>query len=170
MEQSTNLSCFLIKLPSVTRKTKVDKLKLDPSPDESCPTLPLVRDIRTLDILCAAKTNAKWVHSIATPCRKMVFGLGFRVARWLICIPKIPVLVYIFWKMLVYFMALWIFSGHLEYFTAIWYVLWPFGIFYGHFWSFGIIVRVWYVIPRKIWQPCLVSSQIGCRSHVRKKD
>jgi hypothetical protein len=29
------------------------------------------------------------------------------------------------------------FTGHLEYFTAIWYNLWPFGIFY----SFGMFVR-----------------------------
>jgi hypothetical protein len=38
------------------------------------------------------------------------------------------------WKMLVYFMALF------EYFTAIWYILWPFVIFYGHLvnlWKFG---------------------------------
>jgi hypothetical protein len=47
---------------------------------------------------------------------------------------------------LVYFTAMWykscpfgiflwpfgIFYGHLVYFTAIWYILWPFGIFYGH--------------------------------------
>jgi hypothetical protein len=34
-----------------------------------------------------------------------------------------------------------IFLGLLEYFTAIWYILWPFGIFYGHLvflWPFGI--------------------------------
>jgi hypothetical protein len=43
------------------------------------------------------------------------------------------------WKMLVYFMAIWnilwpfgIIYGHLEYFMAIWYNLWPFGIIYGH--------------------------------------
>jgi hypothetical protein len=42
-----------------------------------------------------------------------------------------------FWYM--YFMVilyiLWsfgIFYGHLVYFTAIWYILWSFGIFYGH--------------------------------------
>jgi hypothetical protein len=39
---------------------------------------------------------------------------------------------------------------HLEYFTVIWYV----------FWSFVIFSQFWYVVPRKIWQPCkyLVSS------------
>jgi hypothetical protein len=43
------------------------------------------------------------------------------------------------WKMLVYFMAIWyilwlygIFYGHLVYFMAIWYILWLFGIFFGH--------------------------------------
>jgi hypothetical protein len=33
-----------------------------------------------------------------------------------------------------------IFYGHLMYFTAIWYILWQFGIFLP-------------VAPRKIWQP-----------------
>jgi hypothetical protein len=43
-----------------------------------------------------------------------------------------------------------IFYGHLEYFTAIWYILWP----------FGNVVVIWYIFPRfgiylsrKIWQP-----------------
>jgi hypothetical protein len=43
-----------------------------------------------------------------------------------------------------------IFYGHLEYFTAIWYNLWPFGIFCGnlvYFLRFGMFG------PRKIWQP-----------------
>jgi hypothetical protein len=31
----------------------------------------------------------------------------------------------------------------LAYFTAIWYILWLFGIF----------LLFWYVVPRKIWQP-----------------
>jgi hypothetical protein len=30
------------------------------------------------------------------------------------------------------------------YFMAIWYILWSFGIFF----------PFWYVVPRKIWQPC----------------
>jgi hypothetical protein len=34
--------------------------------------------------------------------------------------------------------------GQLAYITAIWYILWPFGIF----------LPFWYVIKRKIWQPC----------------
>jgi hypothetical protein len=52
-------------------------------------------------------------------------------------------------------MAIWnilrpfgIFYGHLEYITAIWYILW----------AFGNLVAVWYISPRfgiskKIWQP-----------------
>jgi hypothetical protein len=43
-----------------------------------------------------------------------------------------------------------IFYGHLEYFTAIWYILWP----------FGNVVVIWYIFPlfgilcqEKIWQP-----------------
>jgi hypothetical protein len=52
--------------------------------------------------------------------------------------------------------------------TAIRYILWSFGVFYGHkvyFWPFGIVLVIWYiswpfgifvtfwfVVPRKIWQ------------------
>jgi hypothetical protein len=64
---------------------------------------------------------------------------------------------------LVYFMAVWyilwpfgIFYDHLEYSMAIWYILWPFGIFYGHLVYFVndicIFSRFEYVLPRKIWQ------------------
>jgi hypothetical protein len=45
-----------------------------------------------------------------------------------------------------------IFYNHLEYFTAIWYNLWPFGIVCGrlvYFYHFGMLG------PREIWQPCL---------------
>jgi hypothetical protein len=41
--------------------------------------------------------------------------------------------------------------GHFVDFTAIWYVLWPFGnsvVILVYFFQF------WYVAPRKIWQPC----------------
>jgi hypothetical protein len=34
---------------------------------------------------------------------------------------------------------------------AIGYVLWPFGIFKVNWYSFS---PLWYVTPRKIWQPC----------------
>jgi hypothetical protein len=44
-------------------------------------------------------------------------------------------------------MAIWyilwpfgIFYGHLVYFMAIWYILWSFGIFYGH-------LVIWYIFP-----------------------
>jgi hypothetical protein len=40
-----------------------------------------------------------------------------------------------------------IFYGHLVHFTAIWYILW----------SFSIFSTFWYVVPRKIWQPCFAS-------------
>jgi hypothetical protein len=49
------------------------------------------------------------------------------------------------WKMLVNFMA-------------IWSIVLLFGIFYGHFVYFVVILAYfyafWYVVPRKIWQPC----------------
>jgi hypothetical protein len=58
--------------------------------------------------------------------------------------------------------------------VAIWYILWPFGIFYCHLvyfvaiWyillSFGIYFSYWYVAPRKIWQSCLQpGSEFTCQ-------
>jgi hypothetical protein len=41
----------------------------------------------------------------------------------------------------------WYFFGYLEYFTAIWYILWPLGRFC------GLLLHFWYVVPGKIWQP-----------------
>jgi hypothetical protein len=53
------------------------------------------------------------------------------------------------WKMLVYF-------------VAIRYILWPSGIFCGHFGIFcGCLVYfmvIWNVAPRKIWQPCFETA------------
>jgi hypothetical protein len=43
---------------------------------------------------------------------------------------------------------------HLEYFTAIWYNLWPFGIVIGHLLYFS---RFGMFGPRKIWQPWFAS-------------
>jgi hypothetical protein len=43
-----------------------------------------------------------------------------------------------------------IFNYHLIHLTAIWYYMWPFGIFYSHLVYF---FTSWYVAPRKIWQP-----------------
>jgi hypothetical protein len=68
------------------------------------------------------------------------------------------------WKM--YFMATWyillpfrIFCGHLVYFVDSCYILWPVAEFCGHLlYLYGYLVCVfpfWYVVPRKIWQPCL---------------
>jgi hypothetical protein len=42
------------------------------------------------------------------------------------------------------------FYGHLEYFTALWYNFWPFGIISGHLVNFS---RFGVFGPRKIWQP-----------------
>jgi hypothetical protein len=47
---------------------------------------------------------------------------------------------------------------HLEYFTDIWYNLWPFGIVCGHlvyFSHFGMFG------PREIWQPCCVPMKLS---------
>jgi hypothetical protein len=65
-----------------------------------------------------------------------------------------------------------------------WYILWPFGIFFGHLvyfmniWFhlclFGTFFRFWYHATRKIWQPCSGQRQtinlfavnsLPCRTH-----
>jgi hypothetical protein len=47
------------------------------------------------------------------------------------------------WKMLVFY-------DYLEYFTSIWYYLWPFGMIFGHLVLFS---QIGMFGPRKIWQP-----------------
>jgi hypothetical protein len=56
-----------------------------------------------------------------------------------------------------------LFYGHLVYFTAIWYILRPFGIFYGHlvyFWQFGtnilMPIGISYTVLVGIFDPVLV--------------
>jgi hypothetical protein len=49
------------------------------------------------------------------------------------------------WK-LVYFMAIYLFYGHLIYFTTVCYILWLFGIFCGYLEYFSMF---WYVVLRK---------------------
>jgi hypothetical protein len=44
---------------------------------------------------------------------------------------------------------------HLEYFTAIWYNLWPFGIIYGRLEQFVVI---WYILPNLV---CLDQEKSG---------
>jgi hypothetical protein len=50
------------------------------------------------------------------------------------------------------------------YFMAIWSILWPFGLFYGHLVYFVVIWYVfflfWYFMPRKIWQPCVDANAL----------
>jgi hypothetical protein len=60
--------------------------------------------------------------------------LWSRVARWCILIPKIAILGQ-FWRAFEW--KLGIFYDHLEYFTAIWYNLWPSGIVCSHFACFS---------------------------------
>jgi hypothetical protein len=43
-----------------------------------------------------------------------------------------------------------IFYGHLAYFKVNWKILWPFGTFCINL----VFSPFWYVVPRKIWQPC----------------
>jgi hypothetical protein len=41
----------------------------------------------------------------------------------------------------------------IAYFKAIWYILWQFAVFCGHLVYF---FPFWYVVQRKIWQPCIL--------------
>jgi hypothetical protein len=49
------------------------------------------------------------------------------------------------------------FYGHMVYFSDILYILWPFGIFCGHF---SIFFLFWFAVPRKIWQLCFQRSPL----------
>jgi hypothetical protein len=72
------------------------------------------------------------------------------------------------WKILVYFTAIWyilwpfgILYGHLVYCMVNWYILWPFGIFYGHLvcFTYGRLVyfmAIWYIFGHFV-----VSSYFG---------
>jgi hypothetical protein len=74
------------------------------------------------------------------PHNKYITCCFVRVARWYIFIPKILICPH--------FGEPWngnegIVYGHLEYFTAMWYILLPFGIFYGHLVYF---MAIWYIL------------------------
>jgi hypothetical protein len=72
------------------------------------------------------------------------------------------------WNMLLYY------YGNVEYFTPIWYHLWPFRIICGHLVHFS---RFGMIAPRKIWQPwnrtvicsCKIFLQIFRRNIYRKR-
>jgi hypothetical protein len=49
-----------------------------------------------------------------------------------------------------------IFYGHLEYFTAIWLIIWPFGTVVVNWYTY--FPSLWYIMSRKIWQPCAQPS------------
>jgi hypothetical protein len=72
---------------------------------------------------------------------------------WLFFKPKIPIWVHFGGPGME---NVFIFYDHLEYFMAIWYILWQFGIVCGqlvYFSYFGMFGR------RKIWQPCCGRGQ-----------
>jgi hypothetical protein len=86
--------------------------------------------------------------SVLSKCSFMqTIPVSFMVARWFVFNPKIPI-----WEK---------FSGPQV--GKCWYILWPFGIFYGYLGysmtirqilcSFGTFFQFWYHAPRKIWQP-----------------
>jgi hypothetical protein len=92
------------------------------------------------------------LNELRVPAFQKTEVLSSRVARWLLFEPKIPVLVNFGWSC----------NGRC------WYILWPFGQFSGHlaqfmtiwyiFPRFGTFYPLWYVVPRKIWQPCFQAS------------
>jgi hypothetical protein len=49
------------------------------------------------------------------------------------------------------------FFGRLEYLKAIWSILWPIGNLVAIWYIF---LPLWYILPRKIWQPCLRANQL----------
>jgi hypothetical protein len=63
------------------------------------------------------------------------------------------------WKILVYFMAIWY-----MYFSAKWYILWVFGIFF----RFGIVFHILVCCTKKIWQPWGLSPfpVFSCRGNI----
>jgi hypothetical protein len=73
----------------------------------------------------------------------------------------------IFWrnselKMLVYFISIWNIYCHLVFCRAIWYILWPFGIFYGRLeilQTFGIFSPFWCAVQKKSGNPGFSSSR-----------
>jgi hypothetical protein len=79
--------------------------------------------------------------------------LSIRVARWFIFKPKIPILGSCYgryWYIIFPFGQI---SGYLVYFMALWYILW----------SFGIFSPFWYIVERKIWQPCFQFPTATCK-------
>jgi hypothetical protein len=94
------------------------------------------------------------IHSISAHCESRVCALQFSISVTnstpsqdcqMVCFQtKIPI-----WEGL-RLEIVDTFYGHLEYFTDIWDILWPFGTFCVcsvHFF------QIWYHVPRKIWQP-----------------
>jgi hypothetical protein len=63
----------------------------------------------------------------------LIFQVKTRVARWHVFVPKS--LFYMLWLSLECKISI--------YFMAIWYILWPFGIFYGHLVYF---MAIWYIL------------------------
>jgi hypothetical protein len=122
-----------------------------------------IQGVRTFTLRCRTQYYCVWKYVRAkiicpiTLCCKMVYFSNRQIPIWVnFC--RI-------WQWEVYIMAIWyilrpfgIFYGHLVYFTAIWYILRQCDIFYGnvvYFTAIWSILRpLWYVVPRKIWQPC----------------
>jgi hypothetical protein len=103
-----------------------------------------------------------YVHRYVVPtvmlCTYVCTQVQTRVARWFVFKPKIPV---------------WVnFGGpqneksfnifdHLEYFTAIWYNLLPFGIFCGRL--VYVFFPYWYVWPKKNLATLIQTSHMYCQ-------
>jgi hypothetical protein len=96
------------------------------------------------------RSNCGWCGRPARPSsRRRVRFTYYRLARWYMFKPKIPIRVN--------------FGGPsngkcwLIYFMTIWTILRTFGIFYDYFVNFMIIWYIRYHVPIKIWQPWFIN-------------
>jgi hypothetical protein len=107
--------------------------------------------------ICTSRIRSYFnAYKLEKGCSHFFRRKPFRVARWFIFIPKIPIWVHVLWRALEWRM--------LVYFMTSWNILGPFGIFYGssvyvvcghlaYFSRFGMFE------PRKIWQPWNLSRR-----------
>jgi hypothetical protein len=93
-------------------------------------------------------------------------GRKSKVARWHIFKPQNPNLINFAGTVMEY---VGIFYRHLAHFTGIWYMLWPFGIFYGYFVYFFRFGMLYQEKSGNPWpQPlcCKLSEWISCSNFI----
>jgi hypothetical protein len=101
-------------------------------------------------------------------------ALVTRVASLYIFVPKIPIWVNFGGPLNGKNVGVFMYA-HLEYIMAIWYILWSFGVFYGHLVYFMVICilwKFWYIFPRfgkmcpeKSGNPAFFTFEGSARQH-----